>query len=318
MKDSQDWLWDVIACPECGSILKPDEDEHGIVCVNEKCGYRSRRDGPVFNLLPLELDRFQIAEHNYRVDTIERYARPVGWMNATQYSTLKLLNVLTHYSFTSQYLFFRDFFVKKYHLEGLGLEIGGAIGHQSGFIRLFYPGTAMVTSDVAPINVTLAEEVAKLLHFDTDYFVMADAERLPFQPGSFDFVFGSGTLHHLGDIRRALQEVHEVLKPGGLWYVVNELSIGSIFRLFWDSRWGAKGRWAAAKGIRERSYTLREWETFFQEQNFKIVEMHFYRNPKHKLMNWSRATYYALISKLPLAVLKMGVPCEIDFVLERI
>jgi hypothetical protein len=130
-------------------------------------------------------------------------------------------------------------------------------------------------------------------------------------------MFSSGMLHHLGDIQRALAGGYALLKPGGRWYIVNELSIGSIARSFWNSSWGEKGKWAEKTGIRENSYTLREWLHFFEQQNFQILEVHFHRNTKHKLLNWSRAAYYAFISKLPSLFMKMGVPCEVNFVLEK-
>ncbi len=45
--------------------------------------------------------------------------------------------------------------------------------------------------------------------------VVADAQRLPFRPQSFDHIASSGVLHHAPDIHKAIAEVHRVLKPGG-------------------------------------------------------------------------------------------------------
>ncbi|MGC8793430.1 MAG: class I SAM-dependent methyltransferase [Bryobacteraceae bacterium] len=50
---------------------------------------------------------------------------------------------------------------------------------------------------------------ARLLH------VCADALLLPFAPGSFDLVLCFGLLPHLGDARRALATLLEVVRPGG-------------------------------------------------------------------------------------------------------
>ena len=317
----RDWIWDVIVCPECGNDIRLGENEQALVCTNDACGYRSERTGRAYNLLPLEIDRFKQAENDFRTEAIERYADAAKQMTRTGYTTYKLLNVLTDFFFTSEYLFFRDTFAKKYNLEGRGLEIGGATGQHSGFLKLFYPATEMVMSDVAPVNIALAEELADLVGFQTDYFVVCDAEQQPFRPGSFDFMFSSGMLHHLGDLQRALRQGHCVLKPGGRWYIINELSIGAIPRLYWNSRWGEKGKWAEVARIRENSYTLQEWKRFFTEEGteegFRIVDMYFHTNPAHKLRNWQRSAYYAFISRLPDAVLKMGIPCEVCFVLEK-
>lgn len=43
---------------------------------------------------------------------------------------------------------------------------------------------------------------------------VADGEALPYGAGEFDYVFGSGVLHHLR-LERCLPEIARVLKPGG-------------------------------------------------------------------------------------------------------
>lgn len=43
----------------------------------------------------------------------------------------------------------------------------------------------------------------------------ADAERLPFQDGSFDLVFSWGVLHHTEDVARTIVEIHRVLAAAG-------------------------------------------------------------------------------------------------------
>jgi SAM-dependent methyltransferase len=45
--------------------------------------------------------------------------------------------------------------------------------------------------------------------------VVAEAEALPFEDGSFDLVFGHAVLHHVPDLARAFDEFRRVLRPGG-------------------------------------------------------------------------------------------------------
>jgi SAM-dependent methyltransferase len=45
--------------------------------------------------------------------------------------------------------------------------------------------------------------------------VASDAEQLPFEDQSFDFVFGHAVLHHLPDLEQAFAEFARVLRPGG-------------------------------------------------------------------------------------------------------
>jgi len=317
MNNENDWLWDLIICPQCNSPLIKNEPLEEIICTNLECVYTSTGAGKTFNLLPHDLDQQQHAEHDFRQNIISKFSVQYGWMDSDRFNNIKLLNTVCFYSFTSQYYFFRDHFSKIHHLQGKGLEIGGASGFSSGFIKLFYADTQMVMSDIAPVNIQLANELAERLKFQTDYFVAADAERPPFLPESFDFLFSSGMLHHLGNLPTALRKGYEILKPGGKWYIVNELSIGSLPRMIWNSRWGKKGKWAKETGIREHSYTFQDWIDFFQQAHFIITEVNFYRNPKHKLQSWWLATYYAFISKLPISLIKIGLPCEVNFVLQR-
>jgi len=61
----------------------------------------------------------------------------------------------------------------------------------------------------APSNVELVE---------------ADATALPYEPGSFDFVCTSRTLHHIARPTLVLAEMTRVLRPGGTMLVVDQLA----------------------------------------------------------------------------------------------
>jgi len=70
----------------------------------------------------------------------------------------------------------------------------------------------------------------------------AEAEALPFQDNSIDFIYSSGVLHHTPNIELTLNEIYRVLKPGGtamiglyatysimfLWYRLNALFRGNL------------------------------------------------------------------------------------------
>ena len=52
-------------------------------------------------------------------------------------------------------------------------------------------------------------------------FEIGDFHRLAFDPGTFDAVFVVESLCHASDLRRAFQEAHRVLRPGGLFVVID-------------------------------------------------------------------------------------------------
>ncbi len=50
-------------------------------------------------------------------------------------------------------------------------------------------------------------------------FVQADLKQLPFEPGSFDFVFSIGVMHHDTNTRSVFDAVAKMVKPGGRYSV---------------------------------------------------------------------------------------------------
>jgi SAM-dependent methyltransferase len=55
-------------------------------------------------------------------------------------------------------------------------------------------------------------------------YVNAYAEDMPFADGHFDDVFCFNALDHTADFRRALIEIHRVLKPGGRFLLITEVN----------------------------------------------------------------------------------------------
>jgi len=50
-------------------------------------------------------------------------------------------------------------------------------------------------------------------------FYVGDLEALPHGASTLDAVFCYGVLHHVPDWRRAVSEIHRILKPGGAFYL---------------------------------------------------------------------------------------------------
>lgn len=313
---NEDWIDSLLCCPICKSRLHRLQNTYH--CSREQCGFHGSRDGNVLHLLPEFLDEQERGEEDYRKRLLENFHAKWGEKLGSQSEKLIVLNQIAYYDFYSQYSFFRDEFVQRSRLDGCGLELGGAAGQASGFIKLFYPDTRVVMTDIAPINMQFAVNLARHMEFTTDCFVSANVECLPFLDKSFDFVFSSGMLHHIGELSQALQQVHAVLKDGGFWYVLNEPAVGAWLRPLVDSAIGPAGRQARLANVRENSYTWQEWRKFFRDAGFDIVQHYWHRNPAHKLESWWRATYYAMISHLPQVMLEWGVPCEINFVLCKV
>jgi SAM-dependent methyltransferase len=75
--------------------------------------------------------------------------------------------------------------------------------------------------DIEPGMIEQAKAFASERGVENIEFQVADIRELPFPDNSFDVVLTSAVLEHLGDPERALQELHRVVKQGGLVGVVN-------------------------------------------------------------------------------------------------
>jgi len=70
---------------------------------------------------------------------------------------------------------------------------------------------------VVGVDLSQAAEVAaqNLPDPETATFFQADVFALPFAPGSFDYIYSLGVLHHTPDCERAFKVLPSLLKPGG-------------------------------------------------------------------------------------------------------
>ncbi len=90
--------------------------------------------------------------------------------------------------------------------EGTILEVGTGFGENLALLRKAFPDSTIVTIDPSVHASRYAEG---------SYFVQAKAERLPFRDESFDMVSSATTMHHMRNIRSALEEFRRVLKCKG-------------------------------------------------------------------------------------------------------
>jgi SAM-dependent methyltransferase len=99
------------------------------------------------------------------------------------------------------------------------LEIGlgfGTVGQILAARGARYHG-----ADIAEGPVAMLRDRLRWLGRPDDQAVMqASALDLPWQDETFDVVVSIGCLHHTGDLPQAVSEVHRVLVPGGLAFVM--------------------------------------------------------------------------------------------------
>jgi SAM-dependent methyltransferase len=92
------------------------------------------------------------------------------------------------------------------------LEIGPGYGTVAQ--RLAEQGAEYHGVDIAPGPVEIVNRRLRLAG-RAGGAIVGSALALPFEEASFDVVISIGCLHHTGDMDRAVEEIHRVLRPGG-------------------------------------------------------------------------------------------------------
>jgi len=110
------------------------------------------------------------------------------------------------------------------------LDIGAGDCSKSAKVLEASPGTEVYAVDPNERRIATARRQRPQVKSS-----VAGAESLPFPDSHFDKAYSTMALHHFTDMDRALDEVARVLRPGGL-YVILEVeprsTHGRLFRFF--------------------------------------------------------------------------------------
>jgi len=102
------------------------------------------------------------------------------------------------------------------------LDVATGAGHTAA---VFAPHVAqVVASDLTPEMLVQARKLAEEKSLGNMETAIADAEALPFPDTSFDLVTCRIAPHHFPDVGKFVREAHRVLKPGGTFAVVDNVS----------------------------------------------------------------------------------------------
>lgn len=106
--------------------------------------------------------------------------------------------------------------------DWIALDVATGAGHTAA---AFAPHVArVVASDLTPEMLQQAQKLAAEKGFANMETAIADAESLPFDDQSFDLVTCRIAPHHFPDVSLFLSEVQRVLKPGGVFALVDNVS----------------------------------------------------------------------------------------------
>ena len=99
------------------------------------------------------------------------------------------------------------------------LDVATGGGHTAAALSRYVRKVTAV--DITPEMLKEASLLAGQCGAENIVFQIADVHSLPFPGGEFDIVVSRFAPHHFYDIKKALQEMCRVLKPGGLLYILD-------------------------------------------------------------------------------------------------
>jgi len=154
-------------------------------------------------------------------------------------------------------------FLKKHIREGYILDVGnlGYDGQPHRDIR-----TSFSKSFV--IGIDNNEEIAKKVNFPNQ--VIGDITKpLPFENDYFDTVYLGEIIEHIWEPRKLLEEVHRVLKKGGV-IIIDTPHVYSLIRMI---RFFIKGRDFLGEPSHKIFFTPVILKNLLEKCNFDIIEM---------------------------------------------
>jgi len=163
--------------------------------------------------------------------------------------------------------------------EWRALDIATGGGHTA--LALASRVREVIATDITPEMLRAAERFVRSRDVANVRFEEADAVALPYGDETFDLITCRIAPHHFPDCGRFVQEVARVLRPGGLFGLIDNVVpdnrsadrfVNSIERLRDPSH--------------RRAYTVSEWKSFFEKARLEIRALEIFRKMLH-FEQWS-------------------------------
>lgn len=170
--------------------------------------------------------------------------------------------------------------------EPKGTEQTLDIATGTGFTAFkFAPKVAhVIATDLTPEMVAKAAELAEEKRIKNVDFSVAAAESLPVADASLDLVTCRIAPHHFQDVHAFLSEVHRVLRPDGLFCMVDSVCPESEKLIVWQNR---------IEKLRDNSHVYgrppSEWDAVITCAGFSLEKTAHVRNAQMSFLWWVRA-----------------------------
>ena len=189
------------------------------------------------------------------------------------------------------------------------VDVGAGGGFNTLPIAVAFPDAEVIALDVAAPMLRYGHARAKAMGVNNVTFLQANAESLPFEPGSVDMVVTAMLWHEtaLSPFRRMLAQIHKVLRAGGLALNFEQPNFEPntpVFERFmrdWDCWYNAEPFWAKLHTLSFRDEMISSGfkpEAVFERWAEKVMEPGAYpewvqpvnrHDAEHKLINTRNA-----------------------------
>ena len=177
--------------------------------------------------------------------------------------------------------------------EQQALDIATGGGHTALAVA---PHVArIIVTDLTPRMLEKAREYLLSQGVTNAVFLEADAEQLPFADSTFDRVTCRIAPHHFPDMAQFVREVARVLKPGGLFLLIDCMAPDDPELDEFDNR---VEKWRDPS--HGRSCTAAEWQRFLANAELAIEHQEFFRKA-HEYDDWTRRSQMDAGEKARLA-----------------
>jgi ubiquinone/menaquinone biosynthesis C-methylase UbiE len=152
----------------------------------------------------------------------------------------------------------------------------------------------IIVSDLTPTMLETARAFILAQGITNAVFVVADAEHLPFLAASFERVTCRIAPHHFPNIAQFVQEVSRVLKPGGLFLLIDNIAPSDPEL---DTFVNTIEKWRDPS--HGRACTREEWHTFFAHASLQVEHEEHSRKTFH-YDDWTARAQLPLAEKAEL------------------
>jgi ubiquinone/menaquinone biosynthesis C-methylase UbiE len=167
----------------------------------------------------------------------------------------------------------------EWHPQQQALDIATGGGHTAHAVA---SRVGQVTvSDLTPRMLEKAREYLLGQGVTNASFAVADAEHLPFEAETFDRVTCRIAAHHFPNVRQSVKEVTRVLKPGGIYLLIDCMAPDDAELDKFDN---TVEKWRDSS--HGRSFTAGEWQTFFNDAGLQVEHVEFFRKI-HQYDDWT-------------------------------